>query len=192
MFVGGAAFSVTRIPGKYWATSIIIGAVSLPIGVLIRLVPTGPCIVLGNFVMMVLGGVWSTISKPFRSLAYALHIKKRPVVSQNDEEHAMADKTPDEKISLVRDNLEVLSKLRGGRSRSSSMVQRSRLQTEPFMRLKVSIVFSVLHFGSAKATSIGPRHETLRARCHGDCSWSDLRLHRRWSGESRYAWRNFR
>jgi len=42
VFVGGAAFSARRISGVYWAISIIIGALSLPIAVLIRLLPTAP------------------------------------------------------------------------------------------------------------------------------------------------------
>jgi P-type Ca2+ transporter type 2C len=40
--VGGAAFQVTRIGGRDWAISMIIGLLSLPIGVLVRLLPTEP------------------------------------------------------------------------------------------------------------------------------------------------------
>lgn len=141
VFVGGAAFSVTRIPGKYWATSIVIGALSLPIGVIIRLIPNGPCIVIGNAFMKVWYSVGGALAKPFRSLAYALHLKKRPeMIEDGDEEHAMDDKIAHgEKVSLVRDNLEVLSMLRGGRTRSSSFVQRSRRQLDSQQRLKVSM-----------------------------------------------------
>ncbi|CAO1622847.1 unnamed protein product [Sympodiomycopsis kandeliae] len=42
VFVGGAAFTVTRLEGKYWAISIIGGLVSWPLAVLIKLVPTAP------------------------------------------------------------------------------------------------------------------------------------------------------
>ena len=42
MFVGGAAFSVIRLTGRDWAVSIIIGAISWPLAVLIRLIPTQP------------------------------------------------------------------------------------------------------------------------------------------------------
>lgn len=42
VFVGGAAFSVTPLEGKYWAVSIVSGFVSWPLAVLIRLVPTEP------------------------------------------------------------------------------------------------------------------------------------------------------
>jgi Ca2+-transporting ATPase len=40
MFVGGAAFSVTRLPGTYWAISIVAGAISMPLAALIKLLPT--------------------------------------------------------------------------------------------------------------------------------------------------------
>lgn len=39
VFVGGTAFSVTRINGQQWAVSIILGLLSLPFGVVIRLIP---------------------------------------------------------------------------------------------------------------------------------------------------------
>ena len=39
IFVGGTAFSVTRLNGVQWLTSIILGLLSLPVGVVIRLIP---------------------------------------------------------------------------------------------------------------------------------------------------------
>lgn len=39
VFIGGAAFSVVRIDGTQWAISIVLGALSLPVGVIIRLIP---------------------------------------------------------------------------------------------------------------------------------------------------------
>ncbi|CCG81565.1 putative P-type calcium ATPase [Taphrina deformans PYCC 5710] len=39
IFVGGAAFSVTRISGRDWAICLILGAISIPIAVIIRLIP---------------------------------------------------------------------------------------------------------------------------------------------------------
>ena len=40
--VGGAAFQVTRIGGRDWGISLVIGALSLPLGALVRLVPSAP------------------------------------------------------------------------------------------------------------------------------------------------------
>ncbi|KAK4050298.1 plasma membrane calcium [Microbotryomycetes sp. JL201] len=39
---GGAAFQVTRIGGRDWAISVILGLISIPVAVLIRLLPPGP------------------------------------------------------------------------------------------------------------------------------------------------------
>jgi Ca2+-transporting ATPase len=40
--VGGMAFSVTRLNGVQWAVSIILGLLSLPFGVVVRLIPIKP------------------------------------------------------------------------------------------------------------------------------------------------------
>ncbi|KAL1627966.1 plasma membrane calcium [Neofusicoccum ribis] len=39
VFVGGAAFSVTKLNGAQWGYSIVLGFLSLPVGVIIRLIP---------------------------------------------------------------------------------------------------------------------------------------------------------
>jgi Ca2+-transporting ATPase len=39
IFVGGTAFSTTRITGEQWAASIVLGFLALPVGVIIRLIP---------------------------------------------------------------------------------------------------------------------------------------------------------
>lgn len=40
MFVGGRAFSVTKLTGDQWAYSIVLGAISIPIGFLLQVIPT--------------------------------------------------------------------------------------------------------------------------------------------------------
>jgi len=39
VFVGGKAFSVTRLSGAQWAYSVVLGALSIPVGAIIRLIP---------------------------------------------------------------------------------------------------------------------------------------------------------
>ena len=39
IYVGGKAFSVTRLNAKQWATSVGLGLASLPVGAIIRLIP---------------------------------------------------------------------------------------------------------------------------------------------------------
>lgn len=42
VFVGGHAFSVTEISGKFWGISLALGFASLPVGYLIRCIPNPP------------------------------------------------------------------------------------------------------------------------------------------------------
>ncbi|KAJ5356651.1 ATPase P-type K/Mg/Cd/Cu/Zn/Na/Ca/Na/H-transporter [Penicillium concentricum] len=40
MFVGGRAFSITQLTGDQWAYSVILGAISIPVGFLLQAIPT--------------------------------------------------------------------------------------------------------------------------------------------------------
>ncbi|KAF3309982.1 plasma membrane calcium [Orbilia oligospora] len=66
MYVGGAAFSITRINGTQWAICIVCAAVSLPWAVLIRLVPDEAvragwvfCLPFVRFI----GRIWATFAR---------------------------------------------------------------------------------------------------------------------------------
>lgn len=100
MFIGGAAFQVTRIGGLEWGISLAFGVVSIPLGALIRLLP----------------------NKPFEKLLIFLrllpHPEELPIIRPDAEWN--------EAIELVRDNLATFTNLRGGRLRSSSFVWKSR------------------------------------------------------------------
>lgn len=39
IFFGGSALSAVRLSGKQWVISLILGAISIPVGVFIRLIP---------------------------------------------------------------------------------------------------------------------------------------------------------
>lgn len=39
IFVGGKAFSVTPLNGAQWGYSVILGALSLPVAIIIRFIP---------------------------------------------------------------------------------------------------------------------------------------------------------
>lgn len=56
-FVGGAAFSIVRLTPAQWAISLVLGVISLPIGVLIRLMPDEP---FGKF-QIVLEKCWKVL-----------------------------------------------------------------------------------------------------------------------------------
>ncbi|RPA85866.1 calcium-translocating P-type ATPase [Ascobolus immersus RN42] len=91
MFVGGHAFHIERkLNGVQWAISIIIGALSLPVGVVIRLIPD-------HFIQKLLPS-W---------MHHGHH---------DDEEARNNDRFQwNEGIELVRDELTFLKKIRGGR-----------------------------------------------------------------------------
>jgi Ca2+-transporting ATPase len=102
VFVGGAAFQVARIPGRDWGISLALGFVSLPLGVLVRLMP----------------------NEPFEKFFRVLGLFGR-------EEDVLPFTRPDKEtwggaISLVRDNLGYFANVRGGRMRASSFVGKSR------------------------------------------------------------------
>lgn len=101
MFVGGDAFQVTSLPGREWGISLALGFVSIPLGVLIRYIPTPP---LERFF----------IKLRIMSPEDVLPTTKPETLEWNDA------------IVRVRDNLSLYSRLRGGRVKASSFTLKSR------------------------------------------------------------------
>ncbi|KAK8858928.1 calcium-translocating P-type ATPase, PMCA-type [Kwoniella newhampshirensis] len=103
--VGGAAFQVTRLGGRDWGISLVIGAIAIPIGALVRLLPT----------------------RPFEILLIKMHIyadpNKLPVVAPEAEDEKYEYNPA---FSKVKDNLSTYANIRGGRLRASSIVAKSR------------------------------------------------------------------
>src|SRR5262245_40949120 len=102
VFVGGAAVQVTPMPGREWGISLALGFVSIPLGVIVRLLPNEP------------------FDKAFTKLGFFGKRKEvLPTASPEQEGWNGA-------ISLVRDNLGTFANIRSGRVRSSSFVNKSR------------------------------------------------------------------
>ena len=57
IFVGGRVFSVVRLTGSQWAYSVVLGALSILIGFVIKLMPDEPV----EWVFDGLGAIWSFI-----------------------------------------------------------------------------------------------------------------------------------
>ena len=118
--VGGAAFQVTRLAGRDWAISLIIGALSLPLGVLVRLVPSEP---IERFLIKI-----RVFPDP----------DKLPTVTPEMENQYSYNPALDKvsawfgtkvrlnRVSQVKDNLRTYANIRGGRLRASSIVAKSR------------------------------------------------------------------
>ncbi|KAJ7773167.1 Ca-transporting ATPase, partial [Mycena metata] len=102
VFIGGATFQVTRIGGREWGISLALGVVSIPLGVVIRLLP----------------------SDPFETLFKRLGLLGNPDVLPTNAPNP--DTVGWNAITRVRDNLNTFANVRGGRVRSSSFVIKSR------------------------------------------------------------------
>ena len=59
MFVGGRAFSITKLTGDQWAYSIILGAISIPVGFLLQVIPT----VVVEKPMAGMGRIWDRLQR---------------------------------------------------------------------------------------------------------------------------------
>ncbi|KAI0925597.1 hypothetical protein AcV5_008291 [Taiwanofungus camphoratus] len=100
VFVGGAAFQVTRIGGAEWGISLALGFVSIPLGALLRFIPNGP----------------------IERLFIAVGILPNPEVLPTTRPEVEWNQA----IEIVRDNLNTFAHVRGGRMRASSYVGKSR------------------------------------------------------------------
>lgn len=101
MFFGGAAFQATPMSGRDWAISVALGFVSIPLGFLIRCIPT----------------------LPSERLFIAIHLMrdpKAPPTLAGAERDAEDGWNP--AIRKVRDQLPTLPCVRGARKRASSFV----------------------------------------------------------------------
>jgi Ca2+-transporting ATPase len=92
VYVGGKAFSVERLNGAQWAYSIVLGALSIPVGVLIRMIPDELLVRL-----------------------FPDFLKRRPkgpeLTISDEEEHFRFPKP----LADVKEELSFLKKVKGGR-----------------------------------------------------------------------------
>lgn len=96
VFVGGAAFSVKRLgQGSQWAVSLVLGALSVPIAVVIRLIPD-------EFISRIIPHIW--------------HRKKKegPELVVSDEDRRFEWNPA---LEEIRDQLQFIKTVRGGRLR---------------------------------------------------------------------------
>lgn len=93
VFVGGAAFAVTPLDGAQWGISLILGLISIPIAVIIRLIPDD---VIRRFIPKM----------PHRK-------DSGPRLLISDEETAAQEWNP--ALEEIREELTFLKKVRGGR-----------------------------------------------------------------------------
>lgn len=95
IFVGGQAFSVHRLNGPQWGYSLVLGAISIPVAVIIRLIPD-------EFIRRLIPSFWS-------------RKKQRPQVLVSDEDRRFEWNPA---LEQIRDELAFLKTVRGGRLRN--------------------------------------------------------------------------
>lgn len=106
--VGGVAFSVQRLGGRDWGISLIVGFISIPIGAVVRMIPT----------------------RPFERLMIKMKLYPDPdslptyVPDDDDDDTKQPEYEP--AVGKLKDNLATYSNIRGGRLNASSMIGRSR------------------------------------------------------------------
>lgn len=87
--VGGSAFQVTRIGGRDWGISLVIGLLSIPLGVLVRCLP----------------------SAPFEAFLYRIKIfpdpDKLPIVAHEAEDEKYTFNPALDKVSLGQHDLDI-------------------------------------------------------------------------------------
>ncbi|KAH9481469.1 Calcium-transporting ATPase 2 [Psilocybe cubensis] len=160
VFVGGAAFQVTRISGREWGISLALGFVSIPWGAVIRCMPTKPFESFFKFIRLV--------GKP----------EVLPTVKPDTDGWSGA-------INLVRDNLSTFANIRGGRVRSSSFVLKSRSarlsnQNDQMTISSVLTMAPTLMIGAVAAGQAYLQAGSLSDPAHADPSRSSAAL---WEGK---------
>ncbi|ORY75416.1 hypothetical protein BCR37DRAFT_384043 [Protomyces lactucae-debilis] len=108
IFVGGRAFSVVRISGTDWAISIIVGLISIPVAIIIRLIPNDAI-------------------RPFIP-AFILNWDKRRPIDISDEERAEWNPA----VNQVRDELAFIRNIRSSRRIGNLGIHAKRKQTAKY------------------------------------------------------------
>ncbi|KEF50966.1 Ca2+-transporting ATPase [Exophiala aquamarina CBS 119918] len=101
VFIGGDAFVVTRLNGAQWAISLVLGFMSIPMGILIRLIPD----IVADTLMRWMGKLWRWLVPKV--------IRERKLRSRSLLPVDEAGKV----FLSVRDDLAFLKAIRGGRVR---------------------------------------------------------------------------
>ncbi|KAK4701418.1 P-type Ca2+ transporter type 2C, partial [Phenoliferia sp. Uapishka_3] len=153
---GGSAFQVVRVGGRDWGVAIVLGFLSLPLAVLVRLLPP----------------------EPFERFMIRLRLYPDPNAPLPTSSPSAEERQWGEGIGKVIDNLNTFSQIRGGRLRSSSMVLKSRTKQMEQHDIHPSALMAMIP--SLVAGSIGagwrPTAGTLSDPAGSDPSKSSVQL----------------
>ncbi|CAJ0541115.1 Ff.00g078890.m01.CDS01 [Fusarium sp. VM40] len=135
IFFGGDAFVVTRLNGVQWGISLVLGFLSIPIGVLIRLFPDAW-----------FGAMVNVLAKLWPSWIRFSRKKKTDNEEEGQESlEKLQGYDMDTALLGIRDDLEFLKNVRGGRMTALSdamarsrekMLRRKRSESRPRSKLR--------------------------------------------------------
>jgi Ca2+-transporting ATPase len=107
VFIGGAAFSVHRLNGAQWAYSLILGAASIPIATVIRLIP--------DELLQKILPKWPQSGS------------NKPALTVEDDEESIRPWNP--VFEEIREELTFLKRVRGGRMSNLTYKMRNPMET---------------------------------------------------------------
>ncbi|KAN0060767.1 plasma membrane calcium [Thecaphora frezii] len=130
MFVGGVAFGVTDLSGRDWAISIVVGFISWPLAVVIRMIPTAP------------------IEKALIKLGLMPDPDALPTLSPESDDKRTFTEWDEPAIGQVHAQLQAYTTIRGGRMRASDRIFKSKsrrlkdanVQTKSLMAMIPSLI----------------------------------------------------
>jgi Ca2+-transporting ATPase len=135
--VGGAAFQVVRIYGRDWGISLVVGFMSIPIGALVRVLPT----------------------EPFHRFLIKIKVFDDPAMlpTTTEVEEVVEEKYEyNPALSKVKDNLNTFANIRGGRVRASTIVTRSRTARLKKANIQPSTLLAMVPTVIAGTVAAGP------------------------------------
>ncbi|KAK1980057.1 calcium-translocating P-type ATPase [Colletotrichum cereale] len=138
VFFGGAAFKVEPLNGPQWAISIVLGFLSIPVGILIRLVPDA---------------VFVAIVRPFAWCWSKIPKWKRKKKTEDEDAEALGGVK--DALMEIRDDLAFLKRIKGGRvSQISEVIMKPREYRER-ARSRSGSRSSSRHNNSAMKAALG-------------------------------------
>lgn len=171
MYVGGAAFSVTRLEGRDWGIAIVAGIISWPLGAFIRTIPTQPIEnLLIRFNLMPDPNAPSKFTQDGDDDMYSKE-------KQLEKEEAAKDWN-EPALGEVASRLALFSRIRGGRSRDLFKTRSQRMRDgdvhpQTLMALVPSLIGASI--GSSWHPSNAPE-ATIQDPAAGDPTVSSVAL----------------
>ena len=135
VFFAGEAFGVTRLNAAQWGISVVLGFLSIPVGVVIRLIPDSWC---------------AALVRPLKRIPVP-RLKRKPKVAETQVEGRRLN----DALLDVKDDLGFLKKVRGGRISAMGWAISSRFARPRPRTHSLSLMRSAVGAPGLLAASVG-------------------------------------